>query len=213
MKKAAMIGLALILVVSPAWAQGSKEAIEGCANQSISDDARIGFCTQLIEKGDLSKEALPSVYLSRAASYEGKGLYDKAIADLSKIIELKPHDPYGYGVYAYGARGLAYGVKGLYDKAIADFSKSIELRPDDAYAYSNRAWAYHLKGEDAKGLPDVEKAIELAPKDVAAIETRAEIEEKLGQKDKAIADYRAAIKIDPKQKDALDGLKRLGAAP
>ncbi|MGD0189556.1 MAG: tetratricopeptide repeat protein [Rhizomicrobium sp.] len=118
---------------------------------------------------------------------------------------------------AYSNRGAAYADKGLYGKAIADLNKAIALDPDDADAYNGRAWTYHLMGDDAKALPDVEKAMALVPDTPDTVETRAEIFEKLGRRGKAIADYRATLELalpgSQAAKDALKGLKRLGANP
>jgi Flp pilus assembly protein TadD len=52
----------------------------------------------------------------------GKGLYEKAIEDFSKAIELYPHNP-----EFYRSRGIAYELMGLYDKAQEDFKKATEL--------------------------------------------------------------------------------------
>ena len=60
-------------------------------------------------------------------------MYEKAIADYTKAIELRPD----YASAYYNRGKVFLGLKN-YEKAIADYTKAIELRPDDASAYDNR---------------------------------------------------------------------------
>ena len=86
-------------------------------------------------------------YAYRGDAYVGKGDFDTAIADYSKVIELNPED-----VDTYQARGLAYVEKSDFDPAIADFSKAIELNPEDVGAYADRgvAWLHQQEWEKAR---------------------------------------------------------------
>lgn len=144
---------------------------------------------------------------ARANVYNKLARYDDAIADENAAIATSPRIE-----RAYYNRGWAYMKKGAYDAAIADFTRAIALKPDFSL-YNNRAWAHHLKGDDAGGLADAEEAVKLAPKDRFCLGTRGAIYEKLGRRDEATADYRAALALDPKDREAIEGLKRLGREP
>jgi lipoprotein NlpI len=77
-------------------------------------------------------------YNNRGIAYRNKGLYDQAIADYSRAIDLMPKF-----VIAYIDRGNAYYDKGLYALAETDFAKAIELDPKYEYPYLrllNAAW-------------------------------------------------------------------------
>jgi hypothetical protein len=70
-----------------------------------------------------------------------KKLWDEAIAEFTKAIELDPHNP-----WTYHNRGKAYHNKNLYNLAIADYEKAIDkamqLKPDfipELYEDKNRA--------------------------------------------------------------------------
>ena len=107
-------------------------------------------------------------YFNRGSAYYVNGQYDKAIADLSKAIELNPKD-----AKAYYNRGLAYGKgKGQFDKAIADFTKAIELDPTDANAYIGRGVAWGKKGVYDRAISDCNKAVELNPTNATAYNNR-----------------------------------------
>jgi tetratricopeptide (TPR) repeat protein len=95
---------------------------------------------------------------SCSGSYGLKGLYDQAIADWTKAIELKPDY-----AEAYFQRGAGYVLKGLSDQAIVDYTKAIELKPDYAKAYFLRSIEYNLKNLHDQAIADSTKVIELKP--------------------------------------------------
>ena len=66
--------------------------------------------------------------------------YDKAIADYTAAIRLRPHV-----TVDYSARGWVYAQKGDYDNAIADYTEVIGLNPKDGEAYYDRGSAYYEK--------------------------------------------------------------------
>jgi len=95
-------------------------------------------------------------YQKRAVSYIVKGEYDLAVADYSKVIELKPDD-----ASTYLNRGLAFYNKKSYDLAIADYNKVIELNPKEAQAYLNRGESHEKLGNTQKAISDYQKAVDL----------------------------------------------------
>jgi tetratricopeptide (TPR) repeat protein len=80
-------------------------------------------------------------YAIRGWAYSKNRDYDKAIADYTEAIRLRPDDLLSY----YRAREWLYANKADLDKAIADCSEVIRLAPEDSNAYYRRAWAYHMK--------------------------------------------------------------------
>jgi len=187
-----------------AWADAASELKAGETAAARGDyNAAIQHFTQAIK---LAPGA--NAYFGRGLAYENEGLYDKAIADYTKVIQLKAGN-----ADAYNNRANAYAYKGAYTKALADYAKALQLKPGFAASYNGRAWTYHLMGNDAKALADANKSISLVASDANAYETRGEIYEKLGQREKAIADYRKSVALDPKQKLSRDALKRLGVVP
>jgi tetratricopeptide (TPR) repeat protein len=59
-------------------------------------------------------------YLKRGENYSGTHQYDRAIADYSTAIELKPDY-----AEAYNDRGFAFYLKGDAERAIADYTRAI----------------------------------------------------------------------------------------
>src|SRR5258708_16457265 len=84
--------------------------------------------------------------------------YDKAIADYTEAIRLKPD----YADAHYN-RGNAYYYLQQYDEAVADYSEVIRLKPDYADAYYNRGDAYVDLRQHDKSVPAYTYVIRLKP--------------------------------------------------
>ena len=175
-----LIGIALLFVAQPAWAQTPQQS-DWCG-PAATDDQRLAGCTALIQLGRETPANLAVDYYNRGNAYQGKGLYDQAIADYTQSIALEPND-----ADAYNNRGNAYHRAGLYDRATPDYTEAIALKPDDFEAHNDRGFNYlandlydraiadftqatgpqprhcqslqgsglglHLAGRDARGLP------------------------------------------------------------
>ena len=97
-------------------------------------------------------------FLRGKASYD-LGLYDLAIANYDKAIQLKPDE-----VNPYINRGLAKGKLGQYFAAISDYDKAIQLEPDFAMAYVQRGLAKALLNRKWEAKQDLRIALRLAEK-------------------------------------------------
>jgi len=98
-------------------------------------------------------------YLKRGEDFSGVRQFDRAIAEYTTAITLKPEY-----AEAYNDRGFAHYLKGDAEAAIADYTRAIELRPDYPKAYNNRGVAYMAHGYgSAKSVPDFDRAIALKP--------------------------------------------------
>ncbi len=180
----------VMLVVCGTASHAADLCIEAVKNKEY--DRAIEECTKSLNRDNSSKNTA-TIYNIRGIVFLDKGLYDKAIEDFGKAIELNPKywNPYAF-------RGSIYAYKGLYDKAIADYDKVIELDPKNATAYNERGIVYIDKGLYDKAIEDFGKAIELNPKYATAYNNRGTAYDKKGLYYKAIADYSKAIELNPK---------------
>jgi CHAT domain-containing protein/Tfp pilus assembly protein PilF len=200
--RVAAVGLFFGVFAGAAWA----DALSDCASKPNLDQ-RIQSCTEAIAQNAANKRQLTSAYNLRGSAYAQKGDFDRAIADLTKGIELDPSQ-----AVVHAARGEAYRFRGDVDRAIADYNKALELDPKRATAYHSRGLALASKGNYAAGIADLTKAIEADPKSTRALYDRAMLNEIVGAKDKAIADLSAALRLDPSHQASKDALSRLNAA-
>ncbi|MFA7361264.1 MAG: tetratricopeptide repeat protein [Candidatus Kapaibacterium sp.] len=177
--------------------------------ENLISDIKDIWINQEYENIDSYYEKVISSQLSDAKlylsyGYEGRGSeyyysksYEKAIADYTKAIELKPDD-----ADAYWSRGNAYYYLQKYDEAIADYTKAIELKPDDADAYNNRGIAYRKLEKYDEAIADFSKAIELKPDYALAYYNRGVAYYDLKKYEEVIADYTKAIELEPDFADA-----------
>ncbi|MBV8102784.1 MAG: tetratricopeptide repeat protein [Verrucomicrobia bacterium] len=122
---------------------------------------------------------------------------DKAVADYTEVIQLKPDY-----AEAYNGRGQAYFKLKQFDKAISDYGDAIRIKADFADAYSNRAFAYTRLGQYEKALADCNEAIRIKPDFAEAYKNRANPHNSLQQYEDAINDCNQAIRLKPDYAEA-----------
>jgi tetratricopeptide (TPR) repeat protein len=177
--------------------------LEDC-EQTQDADRRIHGCTDRILQ--FPRDAI--AFFNRGNAYLSSGDLDRAIADYTRVIEIDPaYSP------AYYYRGIANERREQLDRAIADFSKAGEINPRHSAAFHARARVHARGGQLTLAVRDAETAVFLDPFDEEFRATRAHIYEAAGRAQEAIADYRWLLSNNPLMKSAIDGLKRLGAAP
>lgn len=94
-------------------------------NQEQYDSAIIWF-DKAINAGDLIPDQVRIAYLDRGAAYAAKGDLQKAIADYTAAIAVKPED-----INAYQLRVNAYLALNDLEKSLADYITLQKLRPKD----------------------------------------------------------------------------------
>jgi tetratricopeptide (TPR) repeat protein len=123
-----------------------------------------GRTEEAINQYNLSLRITPLVmdhvlaYNNRGIAYSRLGMYQNALEDLNKAIEMKSDY-----ADAYGNRGVIYSNLGQNQRAFEDFNKAIQLQPDFADLYNNRGVAYTKLGLYQSAVEDFSKAIDLNP--------------------------------------------------
>ena len=136
-------------------------------------------------------------YFLRGNAYDEIELYDLAIVNYDKAIQLKPDytDAYIY-------RGLAKIVLGQHFAVISDFDKAIQLKPNEVGPYYYRGLAKIVLGQHFAAISDFDKAIQLKPDEARAYYARGLAKDDLGQHFAAISDFDKAIQLKPDEADA-----------
>lgn len=119
-------------------------------------------------------------------------MYDRAIEDLTRAIELNPNL-----AEAYSCRGVSYNKKGKRDCALADFNRAIELNPEDAGVYRDRADVYKKKGMYDHAVADLSRWAELEPENAAPYFLRGSVYYEKGERDLGRADLIRAVDMLP----------------
>jgi tetratricopeptide (TPR) repeat protein len=133
-----------------------------------------------------------------AEAYYGQGTllfgsdFDRAIADYTRIIELKPD---WQGGSAYQARAVAYAAKGDDRLALADRTEVVRMKPGRD-AYVDRGFAYLRLSDYDAAAADFQKALEFGAH-ASAHAGLAALYRAKGDFDRALAEVNAAIGMAP----------------
>jgi len=109
--------------------------------------------------------------LDRAEAAGAEGWYDKALADLDRVLKADPAR-----VEALVYRANAYRELGRLDEALADIDRALALAPHSASALLERGDIRRLKGDLNGARQDWVKVSELAPGSDADAEAKTNIE-------------------------------------
>ena len=120
------------------------------------------------------------------------GMYDSALEDYNKAIELDPNSS-----WAYGNRGNLHAGRGDYESALQDHNRAVELDPTSAPNYSDRGTVYKDLGRYDLAIQDYNRAIKLAPGIAAIHDNRGVAYSAMGEHDRAIRDHNRAIELHP----------------
>jgi tetratricopeptide (TPR) repeat protein len=179
------------VTLAAAWTQRDTDA---CVNRtnSFSKDEQISGCTESIRSGRWSGKNLAWAYANRCIAYKDKEMYERAMVDCNRAIELDPRDD-----HAFNTRGAIYHLTKKYDAAIKEYSTAIRLNSTFLDPVHNRGMSYAAKGDYDTAIADYNAALKLNPRDALALYERGVAKEKQGNKEDGGADIEAAKQIDP----------------
>jgi tetratricopeptide (TPR) repeat protein len=98
------------------------------------------------------------LFIYRGDAYVEQGLFDQAIKDYGKALEVDSRD-----ANAYNNRGTAYANQGEYQKSIEDFERAIQFAPNDPVSYFNLGVTFVKLGENDKALSLFSQTIRVDP--------------------------------------------------
>ncbi|MDQ3141606.1 MAG: tetratricopeptide repeat protein [Bacteroidota bacterium] len=136
----------------------------------------------------------PLPFNNRANYNRDLKLYDQAIKDYNRAIELKA------GHATYNSRARLFFNKNEDQKALIDYTKAIELSPKAEY-YVNRGAAHAKLGNMDASLKDLNKGLELDPSWKVGYLNRSIIYNQSGNYALALKDIDSYLKYDPQNAD------------
>ena len=140
----------------------------------------------------------PDLLEGRADTYDEMGLYDNAIADINKALEIcnERDQP-----YFYARRSEIYRYAGNYEASIDDISKFIDRYPTDAYGYYARGWCKELSGDLDGAMQDYDEGIAVDENYPYIYLMRGSLYLKKGNKELAEQDFQQVVAKDTTVKD------------
>jgi hypothetical protein len=143
-------------------------------------------------------------YALRGLAYSGKKDYARALADVSKAIELDGSAPTGFAVRC----SIQLETK-AYDKALADCNKAIELGLANATSYALRGTAHLALKAFNLAIADFDKAIAMGASGSQVTFNRGLSHLNSKNYSNATDDFRKVIEIDPGHRGAILALTLL----
>ena len=96
--------------------------------------------------------------LTKADNFKEAGRYEEAISELTKALEIAPHDPDVYLSFA-----LTYDSMGTFKQSIQCFKKAIDINPNDPYLWSQLGITLSRIGRCQDALEAFHHALNLDP--------------------------------------------------
>lgn len=220
------------LHINPAYSEASNLLMTVC-NRLKSSDCVVSvvinspYKTELNDPvyGELAAEGESSLwYRSRGSEYFRKGIYDKAIIEFEKALQLRKdaqtHEDLGQalsrnGRYTEAAEhyraalnthpvaqnyfqlGLVFAKTAQYDQAEQNLKKAIDLKPDFAEAYLNLAVVYAKSRRLSEAIDNLKQAIYYKPNYVEAHFYLGQSYLATGDNKGADQEYQILTKLDP----------------
>ncbi|MEW5725531.1 MAG: tetratricopeptide repeat protein [Thermodesulfobacteriota bacterium] len=190
---AAALGLLLTLTAGPATADTGFQYMMAAqaAREQHQFEKAIELYTKAVQAGDLTRENLAVTYLNRGLTCLEIGLLEKALADFTQALEVRPDYQ-----KAFLNRGSVLEQLGRYDQAAADFTRALDLDPRDHQAFYNRGLVWFKMGEYERAVADYSEAVRLKPDFAGAYGNRALAWDKLGKLEAGLADARKRYELD-----------------
>ena len=131
-------------------------------------------------------------YNNLGTTYTLLGLYDEAMLNFKKVLEINPRS-----ATAYYNLGLIYIKRKDYEEGINFYQKAVEQKPDYLEAYYNLGITYEALNKPLKATEYYQKALALDPKNMLAHFALGNAFLKSNQAELALLEYKEAINLNP----------------
>ena len=171
--------------------KGENDKARADLNQAVALNPQFAGIYEDWEKMHAQIANPAAAAISRGEAYLNHQNYEKAIAEFSQAIQLKPDS-----AEVYEKRGIAYSEKGEYENAIKDFSRAMQIAPESGFAYFLRGKALGMLGNFDRAIADLSKAVQLGLKHKDVYFYRGLAYYNSGEYDQATTDFTQAIQLD-----------------
>jgi tetratricopeptide (TPR) repeat protein len=166
----------------------SQVQAQQCAHGS--GDLAISACDWVIASGHWPESDLAWAYWDRGlAEYDTKQ-YDKAVADFTYRLKVKPDD-----AKALVMRGVTYRTMHKFQSALDDFNAAMKLKSDDAVIYLQRGYVEDLMKQPLLTMADFDKAVAVEPANSLARAVRGAKYYEDQNYPSALTDFNTAINL------------------
>ncbi|RZM74685.1 tetratricopeptide repeat protein [Leptolyngbya iicbica] len=161
-------------------------------------DKTLAMFTALINCREIAPQWQPIAFGWRGKTYRLMELYENALDDFNRAIELDPEYQ-----WAMTERSLTHWITGSYEKALQDSNRAIQLNPEYDWAIANRGKTYQLMKRYEKALQDFTRVIELDSKFELVLAERGKTYQLMKRYEEALQDFTRAIELNPEYQWAI----------
>jgi len=139
----------------------------------------------------------PQLYFEYGLLLESNGMYQQAVVNMEKVIELQPEH-----AEALNFIGYTWADNNIHlDRALEYIKRAVELKPGNGYMADSLGWVYFRLGEFEKAKIELEHAIELEPGDPHIYDHLGDVYLSLKKKSKALQTYQKAYEMFKDEKN------------
>jgi tetratricopeptide (TPR) repeat protein len=148
-----------------------------------------------------------SLHYARGQALERSGHWDKAEADLSLALKLRPDEPelLNYLGYAWIDRGERL------QEALGMVEKAVAANPRSGAIVDSLGWAHYRLGDYKKAVEVLEEAVELEAGDPEINNHLGDAYWMVGRKDEAGFQWRRVLTLNPDERIKADAEKKLAS--
>lgn len=146
-------------------------------------------------------------YFTYGMFLERHGRLDEAMAQMEKVLVVKPDDPLAlnYIGYSWADRGMNL------PQALDYIKKAVAQRPDDGFIMDSLGWVYFRLGELQQAVDALEKAISIEPEDPTIHEHLGDVYLAFQKPGQAIDMYNKSLSLHEKAEDKTRLKAKIGA--
>lgn len=185
----------LWLSLTPLLDMRSDRTVTHCVDEDDQFSLKDSFdaCSSLIAGQVRSRHFdAADAYVYRGYDDDRLGARDRAVADYTQAIRLRPENG-----EVYGRRGLIYLNSGKFNVAVADFSRALELDPKDRWSLANRGLAYALMRQTSLAEADFQAVEAIDKSNPVMLRGRAVLSINALNMADAVTYLTASMKRDP----------------
>ena len=145
------------------------------------------------------------VYFARGATFESKGDWSSAEADMKAALALAPNEPVVLNHLGYSWIDRGQNI----EEAKEMIARAVEARPKDGFIVDSMGWALYLTGDYDAAIGYLEQAVKLEPDEATLNDHLGDAYWRVGRKIEARFQWQHALDSNPTEEERLKLVEKL----
>ncbi|UTW57947.1 tetratricopeptide repeat protein [Kordiimonas sp. SCSIO 12603] len=144
-------------------------------------------------------------YFARGASFESRGDWEAAEADMIEALNIAPDEPVVLNHLGYSWIDRGKNIEQAKDM----IARAVKARPNDGFIVDSMGWALYLTGEYMKAIEYLEQAVKLEPDEATLNDHLGDAYWRVGRKIEARFQWKHALDSNPTDEERLKLVEKL----